>query len=141
MFRSQFNRNMPVNDLFNGHYVAAGNLYVTLFNRIPNMLFIPEMNTGQVFKHVQEKYGRAIRDILQHSYFHHNEKQVYFNNTIFVLREKRLIELADSYAQILYAARDFEWANTVMRELVEFKTEPVPVKETRIIGFARENQN
>ena len=139
MFRNLFNRKIPVNGLFTGHYVGVGPLYVALFNRIPNMVFIPELNTANVLSHIEDKYKRELLNLFQHNYFQHNDKQVYFNNTIFVLREKRMIELADSCVQILYKPKDFDWVNKVMRELVEFRTDPVPVKENRIIGFARQN--
>ena len=142
MFRNLFRRNtIQLNGLFTGHYVGVAPLYVTMFNRIPSVLFIPELNTTDVLRHIEDKYKRDILNILQHGYFQHSDKQAYFNNTIFVLKGKRLIELTDTYAQIIYDPRDFEWANKVLRELVEFKAEPAPVKETRIIGFSRENPN
>ena len=140
MFRNLFKRNsIQLNGLFTGHYVGVGQLYVALFNRIPNMIFISELDTSKVFVHMKDNYRTDVLRIHQHNYFEHKDKQVYFNNSIFILRERRMVELTDTYAQILYKPGDFEWANKILRELVEYRVAPVPVKGNRIIGFARDN--
>jgi len=143
MFRKSLKaRIRNVNALFNGPYVGVAPLYAVLFDQIPNMIFIPELETTKVFTHMYDKYKANIIDLYQHNYFHHKEKLLYFNISIFVMKENRLVELTDSYAQILYKPRDFDWANDLTRELVEFRVAPEPVKENRIIGFARnDDQN
>ena len=140
MFRKSLKaRIRNVNALFNGNYVGIAPLYTVLFGKIPNVIFIPELDTTKVFAHMNEKHKWGIIDIYQHNYFNHEDKLLYFNNTIFIMRENRIVELTDNYAQILYEQKDFNWANGMSLELVEFRVTPEPVKESRIIGFARDN--
>jgi len=104
------------------------------------MIFIPELNTSLAFAHVRDNYKNDVLKLHQHNYFEHKDSQVYFNNSIFILKEMRMVELTDVYAQILYKPGDFVWANKILRELVEFRVTPEPVQKiNRIIGFARDN--
>src|ERR1700741_3591327 len=138
MFRKSLKaRIRNVNALFNGHYVGIAPFYTVVFDKIPNIIFIPELDTTKVFAHMNERHGFNIIDIYQHNYFNHKDKLLYFNNSIFIMRGNRIVELTDSYAQVLYQPNDFDWANGMTRELVEFRIEPEPVKANRVIGFAR----
>ncbi len=140
MFRKSLKaRIRNVNALFNGHYVGIAPFYTVLFDRIPNIIFIPELDTTKVLEYMNEKYKWSIIDIYQHNYFNHKDKLLYFNNSIFIMNGNRIVELTDTYAQILYQPKDFDWANGMTRELVEFRVTPEPVKENRVIGFARNN--
>ena len=140
LFRKYLKARMRnVNALFNGHYVGVGPLYAVLFDQIPNMIFIPELDTTRVFAYMESNHKAEVLRIYQHGYFNHNDKQAYFNNTILIMKEKRIVELTDTYAQILYQPKDFNWANEMTRELVEYRVAPEPAKENRIIGFARDN--
>ena len=139
MFRKLRNRVRNMNGLFHGHYVGAGPLYVELFKQVPNVLFIPELDTAKVLRHIYDRYKADVLDIYQHQYFEHKEKQVYFNNTIILFKERKLVELTDVFIQILFANVNDEWVDKLTREVVEYRIEPVPAKENRIIGFARHN--
>ena len=103
------------------------------------MIFIPELDTSKVYAHMNEKHKWAIIDIYQHNYFNHKDNLLYFNNSIFIMRENRIVELTDTYAQIHYQPKDFNWANEMALELADFRDAPEPVKENRIIGFARDS--
>src|SRR6476661_8255555 len=94
--------------LFNGHFVDAKTFYVLQFNAIPCVTFIGDMDVTKVFAYITEKYSAVIAAAYQHSYFDHNDKKIYFNNTIFVLQNKRMIELADNYCQALHTANDYD---------------------------------
>ena len=139
MFRKLRHRVRNINGLFHGHYVGAAPLYVELYKQVPNVIFIPELDTAKVLRHIYDGYKADVLDIYQHQYFAYKEKQVYFMNTIILLKGKKLIELTDVFIQILFANVNDEWVDKLTREVVEYRIEPVPAKENRIIGFARHN--
>jgi len=127
--------------LFNGHFVDVKTFYVVRFNVIPCLTFIGEMDVTKVFTYMTETFNTVIEAVYQHCYFDHNDKKIFFNNTIFVLQNKRMIELADNYCQVLYRANDFAFANQLANELIQFRIEKniTPAfRHTHVVGFARE---
>ena len=72
-------------------------------------------------------------------YFDHYEQKIFFNNTVFVLTQNRMIELGKGYAQILHTPKDYIWSNNLMKELAKFKIAETPV-QTQIVGFARQSE-
>lgn len=85
--------------LFNGHFVDVKAFYVWKFNEIPCITFIGDMDITKAFAFVKDNCKADKTATYQHSYFNHADQQVYFNNTIFVLTNNRMIEVADEYAR------------------------------------------
>ena len=127
--------------LFNGHYIDVKAFYVTRFDRMPCLSFIGELDVTKAFAYMNEEYRSEIVNVYQHSYFDHKEQKMFFNNTVFVLTDNRMIELAGNYAQVLHTDRQYNWANGLLEALKVFRAEPEPVvaEQTRtVIGFARQ---
>jgi hypothetical protein len=53
-----------------------------------------------------------------------------------VLKNKRLIELGNSYCQVLHTKDQYDWGQTMIREMSVFH---VTGDVNKIIGFARGN--
>jgi len=86
-----------VNTLFFGHYVDPKVFYVVQFNKVPCIGFIGELDTGKAFDFIQSTYRNHVSGTYQHNYFDHDKRDFFFNNTLFVLKNKRLIELGNNY--------------------------------------------
>jgi hypothetical protein len=128
-----FNRRIrDVNALFNGHYVDVKSYYVMRFNVIPCIAYLGELDTASAFPVLEERLRSLVVDMYQHSYFDYHEGSMFANNTLFVLKEKRMVEITDSFCQVLHTPRQYGWGRDLLKELAAFKA----VKEPRIIGFA-----
>jgi hypothetical protein len=125
-----------VGTLFLGHYVDPKVFYTVEFNRVPCISFIGEMDAGKAFDFIQSIYHYPITGIYQHNYFDHDKRDFVFNNTLFVLRNKRLIELGNNYCQVLYTNDQLGWGQTMIKELSVFHATG---DVNKVIGFARSN--
>lgn len=141
MFRNLFNRKLQdLNALFNGHYVDVKVLYALTHDKIPVVSFIGELDITKSFAYINNEYKRSIVSVYQHSYFDHAEQKMLFNNTIFILTNFRMIEVASNYCQLLHTNMQYGWANDLVKELSVFRQVAEPVKENRVIGFARQTE-
>jgi len=137
MFFNLFRKDLSkVNTLFLGHYVDPKVFYTVHFNKVPCVSFIGEMETGKAFAFIQDAYRYEVTGIYQHNYFDHDKRQFFFNNTLFVLKNKRLIELGNNYCQVLHTKDQFDWGQTMIKELSVFH---LTDDTNKIIGFARSN--
>jgi hypothetical protein len=137
MFFNLFRKDLSkVNTLFLGHYVDPKVFYTLYFNRVPCVSFIGEMDTGKAFDFIQSTYRYQVTGIYQHNYFDHDKRQFFFNNTLFVLKNKRLIELGNNYCQVLYTKDQFDWGQTMIKELSVFH---LTGDTNKVIGFATSN--
>ena len=141
MFRNLFNRKLnDLNALFNGHYVDVKVLYALTHDKLPAVSFIGELDTTKAFACINEQFKRSIVTIYQHSYFDHSEQRMLFNNSIFILTKYRMIELGHNYCQVLHSNKQYRWAADLVKELSAFREIVEPVKENRIVGFARRTE-
>jgi virulence-associated protein VapD len=132
-----------INDLgalFNGHFVDVKVWYATAFDRVPCVTFIGELDITKAYAHIRELHGDDIVSMNQHNYFDHEQKKIFFNNTVFILTNNRMIELANNYCQVLHTNHQYEWANKLVNNLAEFRMEADKEKENRVIGFARQTE-
>lgn len=137
-----FFRRIHVNGgLFNGHYVDVKALYVAKFNKIPCLTFIGDLDVSKTLAFVNETYKADIKATYQHSYFNHDDKKVYFNNTVIVLSFERVIEIANNYCQLLHTPLQYRWAYALVNDLAQFKVvidNTASFKHTHVVGFAKE---
>ena len=125
-----------VNTLFLGHYVDPKVFYAVQFNKVPCISFIGELDTSKAFDFIQSTYRGELTGIYQHNYFDHDKRDFFFNNTLFVLKNKRMIELGNNYCQVLHTKDQYNWGQTMIKELSVFH---VTGDVNKVIGFARSN--
>jgi len=141
MFFNLFNKKLSnVNGLFAGHFIDIRVFYVYQFNEVPCIGFISEMDITKAYRYLRDKYAGEIIVTYQHSFFEHAQKEIFFNNTVFVLKDKRMIELANNYCHVMHSSKQYNWGHKVMKDLSEFKQEISQANENKVIGFARSNQ-
>jgi hypothetical protein len=120
--------------LFNGYFIEVKALYALEFDAVSCVSFIGEVDTTKVFALINERMKDEIVNVYQHSYFDHNEKKMFFNNTIFILTNNRMIELGNNWCQFLHTPQQHGWANALIEELSQFRN----VNSEPVIGFARQ---
>ena len=127
--------------LFNGHFVDVKAFYVFKFNAIPCITFVSDLDITKAFAFIKDNCKADITSTYQHSYFNHDDKKVYFNNTIVVLTFGRMIEMADNYCQLLHTTNQYTWARELVNDLAQFRIEkdvgPI-FRHKPVIGFAKE---
>jgi hypothetical protein len=121
--------------LFNGYFIEVKALYALEFDAVCCVSFIGEIDTTKAFAFINEKLKNDIVAVYQHSYFDQNEERMFFNNTIFVLTNKRIIELGNNWCQFLHTPGQYEWANKLIKQLSAFRM----VNKEPAIGFARQS--
>ncbi len=132
-------RQYDVKGLFSDHFVDAKVFYVVHFNRVPCVTFIGDLDITPAFAFLRQKLEKETVDILQHSFYYHAEEKMFFNNSILVLKDQRMIEVAGNYCQILHTPDQYNWADELVKELAQFRVQPPSVEApATIIGFARQ---
>jgi hypothetical protein len=129
-----------VDNLFNGHFVDVKAFYAARFNRVACVSFIGEIDITQAFSFVMQHCADDIVDTYQHSYFNHDEQKTYFNNTVIVLAQKRMVEIAGNYCQVLHTPDGYDWSRWLMKEMASFRVMtadmPQTTAYTKVLGFA-----
>ena len=135
-----FNRRISnAQALFQGHYVDVKVLYTVQFNAIPVIAFIGDVDGSKTFKYIQDRFQSKVNAIYQHNYFDHDKNDIFFNNTVFVFNDRRMIEVAGNYCHVLHTVKQYSWAHDIIRELAAFRAENASANDNRVIGFARNN--
>ncbi len=128
-----------VQGLFGDHYVDVKVLYVSEFRKVPAVAFIGELDITAAFTYLRERLGTETKRLLQHSFYDHAEQKMFFNNSIFILDNYRMIEVAGNYCQVLHAGNDYDWAADILKNLAQFRMHSLTAEgPATVIGFARQ---
>jgi hypothetical protein len=120
--------------LFDGHFIEVKKLYVLEFDMVPSLSFIGDVDASAVFDHIKSVLGDEVLTVYQHAFYNHDENEMQFNNTIFLMTNNRLIELGVNYCQVLHMPTQHAWARDLIGQLSKFRiVQPGPV-----IGFSRQ---
>jgi hypothetical protein len=108
-------------NVFEHYYIDAKALYVYCFKRIPSTTYIDNIEVGKAFDYIREMYGQLIADVYQACFFNRQENKQQFQETVFVLRNKVIVQLCPNYARILYAPEKYGFADSLIISFSEFK--------------------
>lgn len=134
LFRPRISK---VATLFNGHFVDPKVLYAYMHNAVCCIRYVGELDTSKVFAYITETLQSEITETIQHSYLDQGDQKTYFNNTIFIMKNKRMIELGSNYCQLFYTSAQHSWANSMTESLAVFREK----SKEPVIGFARQAAN
>jgi hypothetical protein len=109
------------NGLFNGHFIDVKAFYALEFDCLASISFISELDTSSAYGYLVEHLQKEIIAIYQHTYFDHTENELFFNNTIFVLSGKRMIELSTNYCTVLHTCQQHQWGSALIKSLASFR--------------------
>ena len=120
-----------INSLFENNFIDSRVLFATRFNTLANISLIKHIDSARAYMMILEKFKNEITTVHQYNTFDYNESKVLFNMTIFVLRNKRIIELGYDYAEILFTAKDYNWADALLSDLADFRV----IDRRKVMGF------
>jgi hypothetical protein len=134
-----YRRQYDVQGLFSDHFIEVKAFYILHFDRIPCVSFIGELDITPAFAFLRQNLEQQTTNILQHSYYDYTEAKMFFNNSIFVLTDNRMLEVSGNYCQVLHTAHQYEWAVKLVKELAQFRIQPLAADvPATVIGFARQ---
>ena len=128
-----FNRRIAgITGLFENNFINAKAWFVTKFNALPNIGLIKDIDTCKAYALIMANFENEITAVYQYNTFVYNENSALFIITIFVLKNKRIIQLGYDYAEILYTGRHYKWTNDLLGDLANFRI----TGRTKVVGFA-----
>ena len=112
-----------MSQLFNAQYIDPRVVYAMLFNRLPVMGYVNEIDPVRGFELVRTVMKDEIRDMYQHYYFDHAKATTHCHETIFILRRDRMIVQGGECFHVFHLAGDYDWTYDLMKRLSEFRKE------------------
>lgn len=134
MFFGLWKRSVAKASLFQGNYIDARALYAWLFNEVPCIAFIGDLNVSMVFEYLKNHMAADIKDVYQYNHFDHEDRKLCFISTVFVLAHQRMIVLGPDYCEMVHNSNDYDWCKITVEAVATFrKAQQAPVQ---VIGFA-----
>lgn len=102
---------------FEHEYLESKGFYAYLFNKVPVVSFINDVDPGLAYGHINDNMQQDIANIYQYlQYSRENERQE-FSKTFFVMKNEMLIKLGNGYAEILYLPTSYDTAQEIVNAL------------------------
>ena len=108
-------------DVFEDRYLNAKGLYVHLFNQLPNVSYVGQIDGEKAFKAFEEKFQNKIRSIYRSDWYERKKKQYQFENVLVVLRNRFVIEFARTWCDVWHDGQQTEILAGVTEILTPFK--------------------
>jgi len=121
------------NGLFVNNFIDPKVLFVTRFKSLANIGMIRFTDSTKAYAVIMEKFSNEITEVYQYNSFDYYENKTLFYVTIFVLKNKRIVEIGFDYTEILYTNNHYSWANALLSDLANCRME----ERTKVMGFAR----
>jgi hypothetical protein len=109
------------NIFFEHGYLNDNLFYLHHFKQVPNTSDIDGVDIAKAFQYVRDAIAADIVDIYQASSFNKEKNEQEFDDTVMVLRDKRIVTFSGSWVTILYTSKNFQWADSLIRSLDQFR--------------------
>jgi len=112
--------------LFDQNFIEAKNFYTKLFNTVPCIAYIGNVDTKKIFELINSGTYGKVKDMYQRIYHDWEDDKIRFLKTIFIIENKLMVELGDDWLKTYFRTSDYATANKMLNE---FKTMKAPEKE------------
>lgn len=113
-------------EIFDQWFIEAKAFYMKLFNTVPCVAYIGNVDTKKIFELINvNRYGK-VRHVYQRIYHDWDDDKIFFTKTIFILEKKMMVKLCDEWLEIYFDTKSYDKANKMLNE---FKTYKAPEKE------------
>jgi hypothetical protein len=119
LFRSIKGHYSPT--IFEHHYLEGKAFYPDRFKMIPCTTYIDDVDVTKAFARISDTYKEHIVDIYQACHYNREEERQEFSTTYFVLSNKVVIELRNSYAKMLFPNSKYGFVDNLINVFSEFK--------------------
>ena len=125
--------------IFEHHYLEAKSFYMYRFKTIPCTTFVDEIDINKAFEYLDKNSKDITEDIYQACYYDWTQSKQVFSKTLFVLKNRVMVELMNDYARILYPNYRYNEADNLVNIFSAYK---LPQKqeayEINIITLSRD---
>jgi SpoVK/Ycf46/Vps4 family AAA+-type ATPase len=123
--------NRRLNKIFGHNYIDTREFYFQTYRQAPCKSYIGDVDVAKLFTYINEGFAGKVIKIYQRNIFNWQAQKLEFTVTVFKLADKVMIEMGDDYADILFAADNYEKANELMQIFSAYKA-PEREKEFEI---------
>ena len=118
--------NRRIIGFFEHHYIDSKAFYFYLFRSAPCATYAADIDISKAYKYIDKYYKQEIDNIYQSCHLNRERGIQEFNKTLFVLKNKLIIELQADFVRIFYPESRFQFVDKLLKTLSEFK---LPEKE------------
>ena len=112
---------LAASSIFQNSFLDCKAYYMYVYQKVPCITWVDQVNTAKVLKHIKTEYAEAITGIFQYSKYNRKRKKSLYSTTIILLNDNCLVELAGEYCEVLHTHKDYDVANTLIKEASRFK--------------------
>ena len=118
LLRQKIRRKKNFN-FFQHEYIESKGFYAYLFNRVPVVSYINDVDSGEAYTYIRD--NMEVANIYQHLTYNRKMERQEFNRTFFELKNGMLVELGTNYAELLCAPGLQDQANGLVTKIAQMK--------------------
>src|SRR4030095_6467964 len=94
-------KTIDANSVFGRSFLNSMSLYLYQFNHLPSVHYIGSIEGEKAYKEFKEVFADLIESEYQYRWFKKEKKKFQFDETVFILKNKCIVEI-DDYCEILH---------------------------------------
>jgi hypothetical protein len=110
-------------NIFDNYYLDCKKFFMYCFKTVPCTTYVNNVDMSKAYKYVVDTYSDKIVHTYQACFYNWDSQKHEFDRTVFVLGNKLVIELDDNCVTIIYATRNYEFADNLLRTMTTYKFE------------------
>ena len=112
--QKKMNKNKKVANVFNNNYIDVRTLFLKEYNEIPRISFINDLNAKSLFDFIKKGGAGEIVDMYQRLEYDWIKELNEFDRTVFIMKDRIMIELGYNWAEILCSRNKAEIAEELL---------------------------
>ena len=112
--QKKMNKKKKVANVFNNNYIDVRTLFLKEYYEIPRISFINDLNAKSLFDFIKKGGAGEIVDMYQRLEYDWIKELNEFDRTVFIMKDKIMIELGYNWAEILCSRNKAEFAEELL---------------------------
>ena len=107
--------------IFDNRFIDIKSLYLSLFNVLPNMNYLGNIDGERMYKAFTEKYASLVLSTNAYRWYEQRKKQYRFDRTVVILSNNFVLEFNDTYIHILHDGDSNDFLQELTAMAVRFR--------------------
>lgn len=107
------NKTFARTGIFDTRFIEVKSLYLSLFNTLPNVNYIGQIDGARSYKFFTEKYASRILSTNTYRWYEQKKKKYRFDRTVVILDNNFILEFNETYVDVLHDGTDVAFLQEV----------------------------
>ncbi|MBS1564561.1 MAG: AAA family ATPase [Bacteroidetes bacterium] len=107
--------------IYNRSFIDSRAYFQYCYHKVPCITWVDQVNAAKALDYIKTEYADTVTEIVEYSKYNRRKGKTQYSTTLVLMRDNCLLEIGETYVEVLHTSDDYLTAHALVKELSRFK--------------------